>query len=69
MGFLIDAVAHRIVSNGGAMRCIQMCNLAEIISSALMLQVSSMVVAGCRLIQAVSGLTSRPVVDGVDSQA
>ena len=33
------------------------------------LQVSSMGVTGCRLMQAVSSFVPRPVVDGVDSQA
>ena len=50
MGFLIDAVAHRIDRRDRYNDALlQMCkHLAEIISSALMLQVSSMGLVGCR---------------------
>jgi hypothetical protein len=54
MGFLIDAVTHRIDLGPqglwiGAHALLWMCkHLAEIISSALMLQVSSMGLVGCR---------------------
>ena len=73
MGFLIDAVMHSIdfraqVRRSVRMRYLQMqIWLRLIVRTAL--QVSSMGVTGCRLMQAVSSFVPRPVVDGVDSQA
>ena len=53
MGFLIDAVAHGFDFRVNELRYIQMCNLAEIISSAPI----------------TAQALCRSVVDGVDSQA
>jgi hypothetical protein len=69
MGFLIDAVAHGFDRRGRMCAALTDVIIWLRLSSALMLQASSMEVVGCRLMQAVSDLFSRPVVDGVDSQA
>ena len=73
MGFLIDAVAHRIDLWEQSWRSMRLRYLQMQIWLRLIvrtaLQVSSMGVTGCRLMQAVSSFVPRPVVDGVDSQA
>ena len=69
-GFLIDAVAHRVwFKDQARMRHIQMQIWLRLIVRTYCCRLVAWGEEGCRFMQAASGLASRPVVDGVDSQA